>query len=449
MTEAATPAAPEPVAPRSLSRKRRAGIWALIVLGFVLALVSLFAIWVKRVALDTNTFVDTNSQVLESKNVQVALSTFLVDQLYANVDVEGRLKQRLPDGTKALAAPIAGGVREFSYRAANRALASDRVQQAVRQASRRTHEQAIELLDDKSKFVSTTGGTVTLDLRPVVITLADQIGLGQRLQQSLPADAGQLEIMRSDQLAAGQTLTRVLRVLADWLWLVALAAWAAALFLARGRRRQTLRAIAVSAFLLGVLVLVIRRVGGNVIVDSLVHNVANRPAVHDVWTIYTRQLAYSAQTLIIIAIFALLGTWLAGAGRRATAVRRWLAPYMRERIATVYGICATVYLVLILWAPTAAFRRPSALLVMAILAVIGIEALRRKARRDFPDAPYVPLGGAWRARGGSDEPNNPSSAVDVEAQRLERLERLSTLRQQGALTEEEFASEKAALLRQP
>src|SRR6266496_6460102 len=100
MTEAAAPAAPEPVDPRSLSRKRRTGIWALIVLGFVLALVSILAIWVKRVALDTDTFVDTNSQVLENKNVQVALSTFLVDELYANVDAVGRLKERLPYGTK-------------------------------------------------------------------------------------------------------------------------------------------------------------------------------------------------------------------------------------------------------------------------------------------------------------------------------------------------------------
>ena len=67
----------------------------------------------------------------------------------------------------------------------------------------------------------------------------------------------------------------------------------------------------------------------------------------------------------------------------------------------MYGVAAAVFLILILWAPTQAFRRPTALVVMALLAVLGIEVLRRVTHREFPDAEYTPVGlgdrvASWR-----------------------------------------------------
>ena len=106
------------------SRSRPVGVWILIVAGLVLALVAAAAIWVERLALDEENFVETTSEVLESEEVQVVLSTFLVDQLYANVDVAAELRARLPAETKGLAAPLAGGLRQVAVRAADRALDS-------------------------------------------------------------------------------------------------------------------------------------------------------------------------------------------------------------------------------------------------------------------------------------------------------------------------------------
>jgi len=423
-----------------------------MVLGLVLAFVGVLAIWVNRVALDTDNYVDATSQVLESKNVQTVLSNFLVDQLYANVDVAGQIRAVLPPETKGLAGPVAGGLRQVAVQAADRALDTSVVQNAWSDANRRSHEQLILLLDDESKLIRNTGGAVYIDLRPIVIRVGDRAGIGKRLDTQLPGDAGRLVIVRSDQLDTVQTLTRILRFVANWFWVLALLCWAAAIWLARGRRRQALRAIGISVFLLGVLVLIARRAGGNIVVDGLVKNESNKPAVHDVWAIVTDDLRDIGQTILILGFVAIVGTWLAGPGRRATGLRRWLAPYLRERWALVYGCFVTVFLLLTAWAPTGAFRRPWSLLAMAVLLTIGIEALRRETAREFPNAPFVSVGfgerfAAWRGRAEPDATSARPAQVDEEAQRLERLERLATLRQQGALTEEEFASEKAALLR--
>ena len=51
--------------------------------------------------------------MLDDQDVREALSVYIVDQLYRNVDVEARLEQRLPEDLDGLSAPLAGalGVR--------------------------------------------------------------------------------------------------------------------------------------------------------------------------------------------------------------------------------------------------------------------------------------------------------------------------------------------------
>jgi hypothetical protein len=53
--------------------------------------------------------------------------------------------------------------------------------------------------------VSTEGGEVTLDLQVVIRDAADRIGVGQDVVDKIPADAGKIVILRSDQLDAAQS----------------------------------------------------------------------------------------------------------------------------------------------------------------------------------------------------------------------------------------------------
>src|SRR2546429_10007638 len=84
----------------------------LLVLATVLTVVAIFALWVNRQALDTNEWTRTSTRLLQDSRIRSALSTYIVDQLYANVDVAGPLRSLAPQGLKALAGPPPGGLRE-------------------------------------------------------------------------------------------------------------------------------------------------------------------------------------------------------------------------------------------------------------------------------------------------------------------------------------------------
>src|SRR5215208_5502539 len=88
-------------------RPRRALVWPLIVFASVLLIFSITANWVQNALLDTDQVVGTTDEILKDEDVQQQLSTFAVNQLYANVDVEGQIAERLPSSAQALAAPIA------------------------------------------------------------------------------------------------------------------------------------------------------------------------------------------------------------------------------------------------------------------------------------------------------------------------------------------------------
>ena len=103
----------------------------MIVLASVLLVFSITANWVQRAVLDTDEVVDTSDEILSDEDVQEALSIYLVDQLYANVDVQGEIEEKLPDNAKALSAPVAAATRQLALNVSERALASPRVQDLV------------------------------------------------------------------------------------------------------------------------------------------------------------------------------------------------------------------------------------------------------------------------------------------------------------------------------
>ena len=171
--------APTPLPAGSLqpTRRHRALVWSLIVLASVLLIVSITANWVQREALDTNQVRNTTDQILADEDVQQELSIYLVDQLYANVDVQAQLEQQLPSSAKALSVPLAAATRQLALNVSEKALASPRVQALVSNAVRAAHQQFVKLIRDKGEYVSTTGGDVTIEYGAVVADLAARLGV--------------------------------------------------------------------------------------------------------------------------------------------------------------------------------------------------------------------------------------------------------------------------------
>jgi hypothetical protein len=93
----------------------------------------------------------------------------------------------------------------------------------------------------------------------------------------------------------------------------------------------------------------------------------------------------------------LIGVWFAGPSASGTASRRELAPFLaRPEIA--FGAAAALFLLLVLWAPTAQTTRVPQMLALALLLALGIEVVRRQTASEHPDAADVDLGDHLRRR---------------------------------------------------
>jgi Short C-terminal domain len=442
VADAPTPITPSPRPP---GRGRRTLARALVVVGVLLAVVSGLANFVRYEALDNGQFRETSRLLISNEEIQAQVAATLVDALYTNIDVAAELGDQLPDNLQPLAGPIAGISRELADRAARELLARPAAQTLWVESTALAQERLRRVLEGDTTLLSTTGGDVTLDLQPLVTRLSDRFSFVSNASERLPADAGRIVILKSNQLKTAQDATQLLKVIASWIWVLALAAFAGAIWLARGRRRIELRAIAIGLVVAGFLLLAVRSLAGRYVVDSLVASDSVKAAASEAWDIATRLLAGSGWSLVIVGIVTLAGVWLAGPGPRASGAREALAPWLR-RPALAFGTAGLLYVLVLWWQPTAQFGRWLYVLVFAVLAAVGIEVLRRQTAREHPDAVAGDWLGEARGRFGSRREGRGTTSGAPEPGAAAELERLAALHGSGALTDEEFTAAKATLL---
>ncbi len=449
-----------------MSRARRRTVKALVVLGSVFAFLSVFAIWTERQALNTDDWVETSDRLIANSTIRAAVGDYLVDQLYANVDVEQELKEILPGDTKELAGPVSGGLRQVAGDGADQVLQTSTAQDLWQDANRAAHEQLLAVLENKKEAVETEEGEVTLNLGSLVTNLAAEVGIGEQLAEKLPPDAGQVTILRSDQLKTAQDIAVAVKGLAIVLSLLTFLCFGLAIYLSRDGRWVTVLFCGVGLVSAGFAVIVARQVAGGIVVGQLVTDQGIEPAAEAAWSISTSLMTSIATTAIVIGVLFVLAGWLASPTGPARSTRRVLAPVLRDYIPYVYAALAIVVGIYFLSAPTQNLRSFLTTLVVAGLAAFGIHELRKQSEEENPDAQLSDLFGPTRERvadavksanlgerasklrlpevrmpGGGDRGGEP--VADAEEARLRRLERLAELHAKGVLSDEELAAEKA------
>ncbi|HET9162385.1 MAG TPA: SHOCT domain-containing protein [Solirubrobacterales bacterium] len=459
-----------------MSRARRRTVKALVVLGSILAFLSVFAIWTERQALNTDDWVETSGRLIQNEKIRSAVGGYLVDQLYANVDVEKELEGILPGETKELAGPVSGGLRQVAGSGAEEVLKSSTAQDLWKDSNRAAHEQLLAVLENKKEAVSTANGEVTLNLGGLVTNLADQVGIGSQLAEKLPPDAGQITILRSDQLKTAQDIVVAIKGLALILSLLTLLAFGLAIYLSREGRWVTVLLCGIGLVAAGFAVIVFRSVAGGIVVDQLVKEESVKPAAEAAWSIGTSLMVSIATTLIVFGALAGVAGWLGSPTGSARASRRFMAPALRDYVPYVYTALVILVGIYFLSSPTQNLRSFLTTLIVGGAIAFGIHEMRRQSEEEFPDAQFADyFGGAKDAVVGAvknanlserasklrlPEVRRPSEGggdatpptqetpppADPEDARLRRLEQLAALHDKGVLTDEEFAAEKARVL---
>jgi hypothetical protein len=447
--------------------RHRIKVRILVVLASILAFLAIFTSWVDRQALDTDQWVDTSGKLLQDKQISDALATYSVDQLYASVDVARILKKQLPPDLRSVSSPLAAGVREFATRASQQAFQSPRVQALWEDANRVAHAQLVSILNGNNQAIRSQNGKVILDLRPIILQLANRIGLKKQAQQAikkgeaqgiLKPSFGRLEIADSQQLDTARTVTKLINGLA-WFFtigtlvLFALAAWLAG----RGRRWIVVLGYGLGVIAAGVAAMALRSALKGPFVDSLDPAQDARVPAEHAWDIATSLLQSIATTVVILGIGFVIASFLASPAGAAVGIRRAAAPTLRDRAGIVWSIFAALVLIVVLIWPPAGTRQLVFTLLLIVLAAAWLEEVRRRTAREFPGAKQ----GDWMksmrqrarrktketgrrvgsaVRGLTDEDKHPDDA------KLERLEKLGELKEKGVLTATEFREEKKRIL---
>lgn len=358
----------------------------LVIVATVIAIASATTTWVRTQALNTDAWTETSAELLTEPEVQEALATYLVDQLYANGEVTASLESALPDDLDGVAGPLAGALRGPVTEGVERLLSRPRIQEAWVAANRLAHETLVAIVRDETREnVSTAGGAVVLDLGGAVRAVGESLGLPESVLDRIPDDAGMVTVFESDELADVQDAVRVLDVLSWFLFVVVVALYALAVFLARDRRRVVLRNVGVALAIGGVVLLALRSISVRATVESIVGVPANRPAARVVGDVLTQLLSDMAWTAIIIGVLIAAYASLLGPHRWAVSVRGRLAATSSPE-AVIVGAAIVLLVAIAWWSPGQLFERwVTVLTVLAMFigaTVALIAAVRSPVTQD-------------------------------------------------------------------
>jgi hypothetical protein len=402
---------------------RRIGVTALLVIATLLWIGLGFGIWANRQALDTENWVDTSTALLEDEDIRTAVGLFIIDRLYQSDQVAERIETVLPPRLEQLAQPAAAGLKEVARRNAGRVLGTNAALQAWEGANERAHAALIRLVES-----DVASGEVSLDLGTLFEQMAAATGLPPDAVENLPPAVTSLEIASADRLETARDALDLFKTIVWVLLVLAVGTFAAAIALSPDRRK-TILAVGGCLMFAGVALLALRRLAGSLVVDSLAEAPNAHGVADDAWEIAVSLLVDIAWGSILFGFLLVTGAWLAGKGRRATSVRRVMAYPFRERPGVVRAGLGVAILLLVIWGPVPWTQRLWGIAIFTVLAFLWLEWIRRRTLEEFPDEEAARLRMPRRAGG-----------------QVAELERLGTLRDRGVLTQDEFETEKAALL---
>ena len=319
------------------SRPRRRIRWrsvlavVLIVVGCVLAPVSLVAVWTHNEISDTDHFVATAGPLIDDPAVQEALTNRVTTTVFQYVDVQGladqsiaalaaqglppALVERLKGFTPALATAVTGFVRDK----VGRLIASPQFAAAWNQALTLAHQQMVTVLSGDSQSIVVQGGTVSLDLAPFIDAAKQRLAAeGLTAVNRIPEVHPTVALAPADQLVRAQSAYATLDSLATVLPWITLLVLAVGVYLARVRMRALVAAslgVASALVLLAAGLLVAR---GMLVGAVPATGAAAAAASFDIIVGFLRA---SGRAVLVLALVVALGAFLAGSSPSAVGVR--------------------------------------------------------------------------------------------------------------------------------
>lgn len=317
-------------APAPRKHRIRAFFSALLIfLAWVLAPLSVVAAWSASIVGDTDRYVATVSPLARNPDIQAAMANRATTAIMSELNVQALLQEvpttdrpRLATLLDKASGPITGALTSFVHDTTLKVVSSSWFAGFWDDANRAAHASVNKLLTGQGGGAVKvgSGGTVTLDLGPLVDRVKSQlVSSGVTAAAKIPQVNTSVTLMKSSSIPKYRRYFRILQFFGNWLPFIALGFAAAGVLLARNRRRALVVAglgLFVAAGLVGIGV----RLGRGLYLDALPADVS-QPAAKAVYDTMSRFLISTNRTVAVLGLVVAVAAWLSGPSRPAAIVR--------------------------------------------------------------------------------------------------------------------------------
>ncbi|HJY46430.1 MAG TPA: hypothetical protein VJ301_17565, partial [Propionibacteriaceae bacterium] len=244
----------QPVVPTPRPRRQR---WRsivatlLIVIGCILAPISVVAVWTKNLVTDTDRYVATVAPLANDPAIQRAIADRITAEIFTQLDVVGitneavdalaerGLPPRVATQLHALSQPLSTGVESFVRTEVGKVVASEAFANAWTTANRSAHQALVAALTGETREgITIENDTVSINLGPIIQEVKQRlIDRGFGLASRIPNVNPSFVLVQSDYIAQARGAFNLLNVLGNWLPIVALILLAIGIYVAKGHRR--------------------------------------------------------------------------------------------------------------------------------------------------------------------------------------------------------------------
>jgi hypothetical protein len=397
----------------------------LIVLGCILAPLSVLGVWTANQVSNTSTYVANVAPLARNPAIQNALTDKITMQItshihvvaYTNTAASALASHGLPRVATVLrsfAPSIAGAVSGFIHGQVHRLVTSPGFAHLWDRVNTVAHAQLVKALSGQgSSAITVQNGQVTIGLGPFIDEAKHGLAArGLTIVEKLPTINPTFPLFSAKYLVKAQTAYRVINDLKIVLPIAALLLLAAGVYVARSHRRALIGAglgVATSMFVLAAGLLIAR----GIYLNSVPNSKLPADAAAALYDTLVRFIRTALRTLLVVGLVVAAGAFMTGpsvtavrsrqtisgglhwtrdklelAGVRTGPVGRWTYAH---RAALRIGAVVVAVLIFVFWGrPT-----PAVVIVLAalLLLVLGLIELIGKPPPE-PAQPEAPVKGA-------------------------------------------------------
>jgi len=379
----------------------------LIVLGCILAPLSVLGVWTANQVSNTSTYVANVAPLARDPAIQNALTDKITTQITSHIDVIGYTDTaasalsshglpRVGTALRTFAPSIAGAVSGFIRSQVHKIVTSSAFAHFWVRVNTVAHAQLVKALSGQgSPAVTVQNGQVAIGLGPFIDEAKHGLAArGLTIAEKLPHINPTFPLFSAKYLVKAQTAYRVLNDLKIVLPIATLLLLAAGVYVARNHRRALISAglgLAVSMFVLAVALLIAR----GIYLNSVPNSKLPADAAAALFDTLVRFIRTALRTLLVVGLVVAAAAFLTGpsvtavgtrktistglhwirdklelAGVRTGPVGRWTYAH---RAALRIAATAVAVLIFVFWGrPTPAVVIVLALLLLLVLGLIEL-----------------------------------------------------------------------------